>query len=120
VGNRFVFSQEQFDLICSDLSQLEVARAVAASSAVPVAFSPIVLKNYAGTCGFERPQWMEEALADRKGDRRRFRNAEIAARSLALPDETVDRLIAVGRKLLMESPDYQELLAQLGTAPSTR
>jgi NTE family protein len=78
VGNRFTFEQDQFDLICSDLSELRVARAVAASSAVPVAFSPIVLENYAGSCGFERPAWMNEALADRKGSQRRRLNAEIA------------------------------------------
>ena len=78
VGNRFTFVQTQFDPMCSDLSQLEVARAVTASSAVPVAFSPITLKNYAGSCGFERPAWLNEALADRRGSRRRFWDALIA------------------------------------------
>jgi NTE family protein len=41
------FTQDQFDLIGSDLSRFPISRAVAASSAVPLAFSPIVLKNYA-------------------------------------------------------------------------
>jgi NTE family protein len=73
----FTFFQPQFDLLCSDLSSLQVARAVAASSAVPVLFSPIVIKNYAGQCGFERPPWLEEALKARATSPRRFRKANI-------------------------------------------
>ncbi|MCX7109894.1 MAG: patatin-like phospholipase family protein [Proteobacteria bacterium] len=49
-ANRFAFIQVYFDLICSDLSALSVARAVTASSAVPVAFPTVVLKNYTGDC----------------------------------------------------------------------
>ena len=44
------FSQELFDLICSDLGSYPVARAVTASSAVPVAFPTIVLENHADHC----------------------------------------------------------------------
>jgi NTE family protein len=46
-GSRFVFSQTYFDLIGSDLGPYPVARAVAASSAVPVLLSPVTLRNYA-------------------------------------------------------------------------
>jgi NTE family protein len=49
-ANRFAFIQAYFDLVCSDLSALSVARAVTASSAVPVAFPTVVLKNYSGDC----------------------------------------------------------------------
>jgi NTE family protein len=49
-GNRFSFVQASFDLLCSDLNKFSVARAVTASSAVPVAFPTVVLKNYAGDC----------------------------------------------------------------------
>lgn len=49
-GQRFAFTQAMFDLICSDLDAFPVARAVTASSAVPVAFPPVVLKNHAGQC----------------------------------------------------------------------
>jgi len=49
-GLRFTFSQELFDLICTDLGSFSVARAVTASSAVPVAFPPVVLKNHAANC----------------------------------------------------------------------
>jgi len=47
-GSRFSFIQEYFDLLCSDLSSFPVARAVSASSAVPVVFHPIVVQNHAG------------------------------------------------------------------------
>ena len=47
-GVRFSFIQEYFNLLCSDLSTYPVARAVAASSAVPVLFNPVVVENYAG------------------------------------------------------------------------
>ena len=50
IGNRFSFIQGYFDLLCSDLGPFKVARAVTASSAVPVAFPTVVLKNYAGEC----------------------------------------------------------------------
>ncbi|NDE55858.1 MAG: patatin-like phospholipase family protein, partial [Gammaproteobacteria bacterium] len=49
-GQRFSFIQASFDLICSDLDDFSVARAVTASSAVPVAFPTVVLKNYSGKC----------------------------------------------------------------------
>lgn len=45
-GNRFSFIQEQFDFICSDVNAYSVSDAVAASSAVPIVFQPVVLKNY--------------------------------------------------------------------------
>ncbi len=48
-GNRFAFLQGYFDLLCSDLLSYPVADAVAASSAVPVLFEPVVLQNY-DTC----------------------------------------------------------------------
>jgi NTE family protein len=50
LGARFEFTQAYFDLLCSDLDKLPLARAVAASSAVPLVFSPVTLWNYAGTC----------------------------------------------------------------------
>jgi NTE family protein len=49
-GNRFSFIQAYFDVICSDLGAFPVARAVTASSAVPIAFPPVVLKNHGSSC----------------------------------------------------------------------
>jgi len=59
IGNRFAFTQERFNLLCSDLGSFNVARAVAASSAVPVAFAPITLKNY-DTCTPTMPEWFPD------------------------------------------------------------
>lgn len=76
-GHHFTFSQGQFDFLCSDLAKLPVARAVTASSAVPGLFSPLVLENYAGECGFVPPPGFTEALQQRSSDPRRFRVATI-------------------------------------------
>ena len=54
-GMRFPFVHNFFDLICADLDQLPLARGLTASSAVPVLFTPITVKSYAGTCGYELP-----------------------------------------------------------------
>lgn len=70
--NRFEFTQDQFDLICSDLAGIKVARAVAASGAVPVIFTPITLTNFAGRCTLGEPAWISRALADRSGSIRRY------------------------------------------------
>ena len=45
-GVRFSFTQEYFNLLCSDLASFPIARAVTASSAVPVLFNPVVIKNH--------------------------------------------------------------------------
>ena len=50
LGSGFEFSWRQFSLICSDLSSVPLSFAVAASSAVPIALSPMTLKNYSDTC----------------------------------------------------------------------
>lgn len=65
--SRFEFSQSQFDWICSDLSALPLARASAASAALPLALSPISYKNYAGSCGFEVPTAAVDAALKRGG-----------------------------------------------------
>jgi NTE family protein len=64
-GTRIGFNQDAFDLICSDLSRFPVARAAAASSAVPMLLSPIGLRNYAGTCGFKFPEGFKEMYKSR-------------------------------------------------------
>lgn len=59
-GVRFSFIQEYFDLLCSDLRTFPVARAVAASSAVPVVFDPVVIQNH-DSCDAEIPPWLRSA-----------------------------------------------------------
>lgn len=60
-GVRFSFIQDYFDLLSSDLLSFPVARAVAASSAVPVVLNPVVLENYPGE-GFEWPAYTAERV----------------------------------------------------------
>ena len=71
-GTRIAFAQDAFDLICSDLSEYPVARAAAASSAVPMALTPITLRNYAGTCGYKLPEGWERTLKARSVSERQF------------------------------------------------
>lgn len=59
-GGRFSFVQEYFDLLCSDLGSFPLARAVTASSAVPVLFGPVVAENYGG-CAGGMPPWLAAA-----------------------------------------------------------
>jgi NTE family protein len=59
LGLRFTFHQAVFNVLCSDLSKFPVARACAASSAVPGVLTPLALKNYAGSCGFVLPTQFE-------------------------------------------------------------
>jgi NTE family protein len=60
-GLRFSFNQERFDLICADLSSYSVARAVTASSSVPVAFPTVVLENHAHLCDVSK-SWYWKTL----------------------------------------------------------
>ncbi len=50
LGSSFEFTWHQFSLICSDLGSVPLSFAVAASSAVPLALSPMTLKNYSNGC----------------------------------------------------------------------
>ena len=58
-GYRFTFTQNTYDLICSNLSTTRLSLAATASSAVPVAFAPVTLTNWGGTCGMQLPKWTE-------------------------------------------------------------
>ncbi len=79
---RFEFNQAQFDIICSDLSQLPIANASAASAALPLVLSPLSLKNYSNKCGYEVPEWLERAKkagrigAQRANELRSYLDAE--------------------------------------------
>jgi NTE family protein len=56
-GTRLIFNTENFDVLCTDLSSIRLARAAAASSAVPVVLSSITIDNYGGTCGYQMAPW---------------------------------------------------------------
>lgn len=57
-GSRVLFTPQNFDFLCADLASFRLARAAAASSAVPVVLSPLTIDNYGGSCGFEAPPWV--------------------------------------------------------------
>jgi predicted acylesterase/phospholipase RssA len=57
----FLFSPETFDALCSDLSQVRLSEAVAASAAFPLAFTPIVLEAHQGKCDYREPDWLTAA-----------------------------------------------------------
>lgn len=62
-GRVFTFNQDTFDLLCSDLDRLPLARAVAASNGFPVLFSPITLENHAPDCDGWQPEWIDRQVA---------------------------------------------------------
>ena len=87
-GERFEFTQEQFDFLVSDLGPYPVARAVAASSAFPFLLSPLSLKNYPHPATFELPADYKGGLLDYDTNRRRYywaRNRAIYADDKELP-----------------------------------
>jgi NTE family protein len=47
-GRPFGFLPQTFDVICSDLASVPIARAVAASNGLPVLFGPVTLRSYRG------------------------------------------------------------------------
>ena len=58
-GGRVVFQQAIFNVLCSDLDAVKLSRAASASSAVPVALSPVTINNYGGTCNYVLPPWLK-------------------------------------------------------------
>lgn len=87
---RFEFTQDQFDLLCSDLSDVPVARGVAASSAFPVLLSPLTLQNHGGAapCNvYQPPLWLANALKSADQPRR----ATLAQTLLSYRDDVRSR-----------------------------
>ena len=57
----FVFEPNTFRAFCSDLGQLPISEAVAASAAVPVVFAPVTLQTYPERCRYEFAPWVRFA-----------------------------------------------------------
>ena len=76
----FIFSQDTFDWICSDISSMPIARAVAASNGFPILFSPISLKNHASNpkANCRKPHWVDEYAGIEDELSRRRHLAELA------------------------------------------
>lgn len=76
LGRRFEFTQDQFDLLCSDLSSVKVATAVAASSAFPGLLSPLTVRNFAAEgCEYKAPVSLTNALDRNRNPVRRYAQA---------------------------------------------
>jgi predicted acylesterase/phospholipase RssA len=89
-GTRFPFIQDQFDLMCSNLAGVPLARAVAASSAFPGGLTPLTFKNYTGTCGYVQPPWVKYAVEDH-ASRVNPRRTARAENRLSLADSGTER-----------------------------
>lgn len=76
--SRFEFTQDQFDLLGSDLSSYPVARGVAASSAFPVLLTPLTLTTYPHDATYREPRWIADALSDRQAAPREFSTARVS------------------------------------------
>lgn len=66
-GTRFDFSQHYFDFIGSDAARFPLASAVAASSAVPGALTPLTLRNFASERPPELDDWLTLCLREEHG-----------------------------------------------------
>src|SRR5690606_33813362 len=60
----FLFNEDTFAALCSDLDSLRLADAVAASASFPVVFAPMVLEAPEASCEHKPPRWMQRALGD--------------------------------------------------------
>jgi NTE family protein len=60
----FIFAPVTFSALCSDITTYPVSLAVAASAAVPVVFTPIVIQDYTGGCPIALPEWVRRVRND--------------------------------------------------------
>jgi len=94
-GSQFTFIQSQLDPMCADLDPIPIARAVAASSNFPVAFTPLALNAYPTTCKYVEPDWTKTALNDVENNPRRYYRAR-ALRTYQEPDRKYVHLLDGG------------------------
>jgi NTE family protein len=69
----FAFTREQLNGICVDPNTVPVARAVFASAATPIYFAPLVMRNFAGGCGYVPPDGISPDTASEEDAYRRER-----------------------------------------------
>jgi NTE family protein len=123
-GARFPFTQGQFDLLCSDLGDVHVARAVAASAALPPFFTAITLRNYAGSCDAALPAGVAATArpsADTSGQHARVREAhsyrDVARRPYVhlVDGGLIDNLgVRASIDFAVENGGFMELVDALG------
>ncbi len=122
-GARFVFSQNTFDVLCSDLDAVSLSRAAAASSAVPVVLSSVAINNYGGTCNTVIPPWVtlftDSANPPRPAARaiRELKEAQSYADSVSRPYiHLVDGGVSdnVGMRSVLDALELLEALNDIG------
>ena len=123
-GSRFVFNQNVFDVICSDLNAVPLSRAASASSAVPVVLSAVTLNNYGGTCNMKTPPWavpfFDSADPPRPAARaiRTLRSIQAYGNSVERPYlHLVDGGVAdnLGMRSVLDTFEVLEALSESGT-----
>jgi NTE family protein len=57
----FIYGEASFIALCSNLATYPIADAVAASAAVPIVFTPQVIKTYPKQCTDQPPEWLKKA-----------------------------------------------------------
>ncbi|MDO5687261.1 MAG: patatin-like phospholipase family protein [Neisseria sp.] len=87
-GERIDFTQEYFDMLCLDVTDVEVARAVASSSAVPLVFAPVTFNNHGGTCAHQAPQGQAAVDTQAAGRFSRKTRQELARQVASYADRT--------------------------------
>ncbi|MCX5772042.1 MAG: patatin-like phospholipase family protein, partial [Candidatus Hydrogenedentes bacterium] len=95
LGRRFSFTQQQFDLLDSDLSSYPVSHAVAASSAFPGLLTPMTLRNYPKDAATHTPAWIREGLDSRNADYSAYKTA-VEQQSYILPGRPYIHLVDGG------------------------
>jgi len=115
----FPFTQDRFDLICSDLAKMELSQAVAASAAFPGALSALTLTNYS-PCAAQDAAWPDHpplriinplstsAYANPQGRRRAAREWDYLNR--AYPDDYLDDRGRIDNSRPPRRKDWQRAL----------
>jgi NTE family protein len=57
----FIYGEATFIALCSNLATYRIADAVASSAAVPIVFTPMVIKVYPKECTDQPPDWLSKA-----------------------------------------------------------
>jgi NTE family protein len=73
----FAFTREQLNGICVDPKSVPVARAVFASAATPIYFAPLVMRTFAGQCGYQPPESVTADALDGMDSYRRERTERL-------------------------------------------
>jgi predicted acylesterase/phospholipase RssA len=95
LGRRFSFTQQQFDLLGSDLDSYPVSHAVAASAAVPGLLTPMTLRNYPKDQPTRTPDSIKEGLEIRNTDYPAYKTA-VEQESYLLPGRPYIHLVDGG------------------------